>query len=79
MEHPLSEKAQSLKAGIYEHFKGNTYKVLGVARHSETREELVVYQQLYGEREFCVRPLDMFLEEVEKDGKRVPRFRYVRE
>lgn len=72
---PLSEKAKSLKLGEYEHYKGRQYKVLGVARHSETLEELVVYQALYGENDIWVRPLDMFIEEVEVDGKSVPRFR----
>ncbi|MEK7516172.1 MAG: DUF1653 domain-containing protein [Patescibacteria group bacterium] len=72
-----SEKAKSLKIGTYKHFKGKTYNVLGIARHSETLEELVVYQALYGERKLFVRPLPMFLEEVEVGGRRVPRFQYI--
>lgn len=72
-----SEKEKSLKIGTYKHFKGNTYNVLGIACHSETLEELVVYQALYGERKLFVRPLRMFLEEVEVEGRRVPRFQYI--
>lgn len=58
----------------YKHFKGNMYLVLHVATHSETGEKLVVYQPQYGERGIWVRPLDMFLEQVEVDGKMVNRF-----
>lgn len=65
-----------MKLGEYEHFKGNHYKVIGIARHSETLEEMVVYQALYGERAIWVRPLAMFLGEGERDGKKVSRFRY---
>ena len=68
-----------LKLGIYEHYKGNKYEVIGVAKHSETLEEMVVYKALYGERGLWVRPLKMFLEEVEISGKKVPRFKYVGE
>jgi len=60
--------------GRYRHFKGAEYEVLGIARHSETMEEMVVYRALYGERGLWVRPLAMFLEEVEVDGKLRPRF-----
>lgn len=55
----------TVKAGRYRHYKGNEYIVLGVARHSETEEELVVYRQDYGEKGLWVRPLAMFLETVE--------------
>ena len=58
----------------YRHFKGNEYLVLYVAKHSETREDMVVYQALYGERGIWVRPLSMFLEKKEVDGKMVNRF-----
>jgi hypothetical protein len=60
--------------GIYNHYKGDRYKVVCVARHSETLEELVVYQALYGSGNLWVRPKKMFLEKVKADGKLVPRF-----
>ena len=63
--------------GRYRHYKGKDYIVLGVARHSETEEELIVYRTDYGDRSLWVRPLDMFLETVEIDGRRCPRFFYV--
>lgn len=66
-----------LELGKYKHYKGNEYEVLGVAKHSETMEELVVYKALYGEEDLWVRPLEMFTEEVEVDGKMVPRFEYI--
>lgn len=65
------------KPGKYVHYKGNEYQVLGVARHSETMEELVVYRALYGERGLWVRPRAMFCEQVTIGGQTVPRFRYV--
>lgn len=58
----------------YRHFKGKEYLVLHIAKHSETLEEMVVYQALYGERGIWVRPLDMFLEQVEVNGSKVNRF-----
>lgn len=65
----------NLKIGKkYKHFKGNEYLVLHIAKHTETEEELVVYKALYGEYGIWVRPLDMFLEEVEVDGEMVKRF-----
>ena len=66
-----------MKTGRYRHYKGNTYIVLGVARHSETEEELVVYRQDYGERSLWVRPLGMFEETIDVNGDRVPRFEYL--
>jgi len=66
--------AQSIEIGsLYEHYKGLHYKILAIARHSETLEELVVYQALYGENNVWVRPLAMFLESVNEDSQ--PRFR----
>jgi hypothetical protein len=62
------------KPGLYRHYKGNAYRVVGQARHSETLEPLVVYQALYGERGLWVRPAAMFTETVEVGGKRLPRF-----
>ena len=63
-----------IKPGRYRHFKGNEYQVIGMARHSETEEEMVVYRPLYGEGGLWVRPAAMWAEEVERDGKRQPRF-----
>ena len=68
---------QEVKIGKYRHFKGNEYEVLYVAKHSETLEELVVYRALYGEGEVWVRPLKMWNERVERDGKTFPRFTYI--
>ena len=63
--------------GRYRHYKGKEYTVIGVARHSETEEELVVYRQEYGDHGLWVRPKDMFLETVEVAGQTVPRFEYI--
>ena len=63
--------------GRYRHYKGNEYTVVGVARHSETLEELVVYRQEYGDRGLWVRPTAMFTETVVVDGQRMPRFRWL--
>jgi hypothetical protein len=63
-----------IRPGRYRHYKGNEYTVVGVARHSETLEELVVYRQEYGDRGLWVRPAAMFAETVIVDGKPVPRF-----
>ncbi|MEQ8790840.1 MAG: DUF1653 domain-containing protein [Pirellulaceae bacterium] len=68
-----------LKLGHYRHYKGNEYIVVGLSRHIETEEQLVVYRQDYGDRGLWVRPLTMFLESVEVDGQRVPRFEFVGE
>lgn len=66
-----------LKTGdCYRHFRGKKYRVLGVAKHTETEEELVVYQALGGERETWARPKKMFLEKVSRDGKTFYRFEY---
>lgn len=63
--------------GEYQHYKGGHYRVLGVAQHSETGEELVVYHSLDEHRRLWVRPLGMFRETVVVDGQTVPRFRYL--
>jgi hypothetical protein len=65
------------RPGIYRHYKGNTYRVLGVAHHSETEEPLVVYQALYGERGLWVRPHAMWIQQVDVGGETVPRFAFV--
>ena len=67
----------TVKPGRYRHFKGNEYTVIGVARHSETEEQFVVYRQEYGEHGLWVRPKAMFLETVEVNGQMVPRFEYM--
>ena len=66
----------SLKLGFYRHFKGNRYQVIDVARHSETLEPHVVYRALYGDKGLWVRPLDMFNETIERDGKMIKRFQF---
>ena len=68
-----------MQLGIYKHYEGKLYRVLGVAKHSETLEELVVYEALYDnlESKLWVRPKKMFEENVELDGKTVPRFKYI--
>jgi cyclomaltodextrinase / maltogenic alpha-amylase / neopullulanase len=76
MKQELSERATELKPGIYQHYKGNLYQVLGVCRHSETLEEMVVYMAMYGSFGWWVRPLDMFMETVEKDGNKMERFKF---
>jgi hypothetical protein len=61
-------------AGIYRHYKGQRYRVLGIAHHSETLEPLVVYQALYGDFGLWVRPAAMFSETIELDGEPIARF-----
>jgi hypothetical protein len=67
-----------IQPGRYRHYKGNEYTVLGIARHSETLEELVVYRQEYGDRGLWVRPAVMFAESVVIEGREVPRFQLLR-
>lgn len=69
----------SVKPGRYKHYKGNDYQVIGVAKHSEDESELVVYRPLYGEGRLWVRPLDMFIESVNVNGKTLPRFELIEE
>ncbi len=71
------KKSKQLKAGIYQHFKGQRYEVLDVARHSETGDEYVVYRALYGERGLWIRPLAMFVETIERNGRLVKRFAWL--
>ncbi|MBQ9979612.1 MAG: DUF1653 domain-containing protein [Oscillospiraceae bacterium] len=66
-----------IKPGLYRHFKGNMYRLLHIARHSETLEPMVVYQALYGEGGIWVRPAEMWTETVERDGQTFSRFTYV--
>ena len=66
-----------IKPGRYRHFKGREYEVIGVAKHSETLEEMVVYRQLYGEHGLWVRPASIWEETVERDGKTYKRFTYI--
>lgn len=69
--------SQEITPGIYQHFKGNQYQVVDIARHSESLDEHVVYKALYGEFGLWVRPLPMFAETIERDGKRIERFRRI--
>ena len=66
-----------IKLGKYRHYKGKDYEVVGIAKHSETLEELVIYRALYGDFDMWARPLKMFLEEVEIDGKKIQRFQFL--
>ncbi|MCF6244043.1 MAG: DUF1653 domain-containing protein [Sulfurovum sp.] len=66
-----------LKTGRYKHYKGNMYEVLMTAQHSETEEWMVVYRTLYDEQSIWVRPYKMFLEIVEQNGIKKPRFEKV--
>ena len=68
-----------LKPGKYRHFKGMEYEVIGLARHSETEEPMVVYRALYGEGCLWVRPLSMWNEQVDRDDYHGPRFSYIGE
>lgn len=70
-------EAASIFPGRYRHYKGREYMVLGVARHSETQEKLVVYRQDYGDHGLWVRPKQMFCETVESEGQEVPRFQFL--
>ena len=68
-----------IHTGRYRHYKGNDYLVIGIARHSETEEEMVVYRKLYGDGSMWVRPLAMFTEDVIVDGQQIPRFSWLGE
>lgn len=66
-----------IRCGRYRHFKGGEYEVIGMAKHSETLEEMVVYRALYGEHGLWVRPASMWNETVERDGKTYRRFTFI--
>ena len=68
-----------IKKGKYRHFKGNVYEVVAIAKHSETLEDMVVYRSLKNENDVWVRPLSMWLEAVEHEGRTVTRFTYIEE
>jgi cyclomaltodextrinase / maltogenic alpha-amylase / neopullulanase len=72
----FSNKAKGLPRGRYRHYKNHEYEVLDVVHHSETLEELVLYKRI-DDGGMWVRPLNMFCEDVEIDGKKVPRFKYL--
>ena len=67
----------TVPTGRYRHYKGKEYTVIGVARHSETQEQMVVYRQEYGDHSLWVRPKAMFMEAVEVNGQSLPRFQYL--
>ncbi len=70
---------QEIKLGKYRHFKGNEYEVIGIAKNSENLEDMVVYKALYGDGGLWVRPLAMWNETVEVNGKTLKRFEYIGE
>jgi hypothetical protein len=73
----MGDACMEIEPGIYEHFKGQRYEVFGIARHSETEEVFVSYRKLYDDYSYWVRPVDMFLGDVERGGYAGPRFRRV--
>jgi hypothetical protein len=73
----MSEQMSIVQIGRYRHYKGKEYTVIGVARHSETEEELVVYRKEYDDHGMWVRPKTMFMEMIEIKGKSVPRFQFL--
>lgn len=77
VKHGKGREMIDIKSGKYRHYKGNEYEVLGIAKHSETLEEMVVYRALYGEYGIWVRPAYMWSELVEVNGEEVERFTYI--
>lgn len=71
----MKSSMKDVLPGRYRHYKGNDYEVIGIAKHSETLEDHVVYRALYGDHGLWVRPKTMFMEMVRIDGKEVPRFK----
>ena len=70
---------EQLRPGRYRHFKGREYRLISLAKHSETLEPMVIYQALYGEGGIWVRPAEMWSQHVERDGYSGPRFTYIGE
>lgn len=66
-----------LKLGIYQHYKGEHYNIIGVASHSETGESLVIYQALYGSYGLWARPVSMFTSSINLDNKEIKRFKFI--
>jgi hypothetical protein len=73
------EVSMRITTGVYRHYKGHEYRVFGIATHSESEEQMVVYQALYGDYGLWIRPLRMFCETVDVNGERLPRFALIRE
>jgi hypothetical protein len=73
--------SKSMKLGKYQHYKGNFYRVIGIAKHSETLEDMVIYEPLYEKPKYklWVRPKKMFLEKIKIKGKTIPRFKFISE
>jgi len=67
----------TIRLGRYRHFKGNDYEVIGTAKDTESLNEYVVYKALYGKQELWIRPLTVFFETIERDGKQFQRFEYI--
>ena len=72
-----NEKNITIRPGIYRHYKNKKYKVLFTATHTETKEELVIYQAMYGENLMWARPVSMFVETIEIDGRKIPRYELI--
>ncbi|MCX6049255.1 MAG: DUF1653 domain-containing protein [Chloroflexi bacterium] len=68
---------QTIPIGRYRHYKGKEYEVIGIAKHSETEEEFIVYRTLYGNFDLWIRPKGMFLETITVNDKSVARFEYI--
>lgn len=77
----MNENGMVVKIGIYQHYKGNKYEVIGVAKDSETLEEFVVYRALYDNKvsKLWIRQVDLFTDKVEVDGESVDRYKYIGE
>ena len=73
----LSGLAESFSLGTYQHYKGNVYMAMAIARNEKTLDEMVVYQSLQNDEEVWVRPLNEFLEKVKHNGNEIPRFTYI--